>query len=223
MESATVACPKPHSTLTPSDDGVSAFIRLQSRLFGIAYRLLGNAAEAEDIVQDVWMRWQMTDRHMIRDAAAFLATATSRMAINRVRSARLRLETSLGNKQPDPIDTRADPSASAERGEALEVAMLILLGSLTPRERAAYVLREAFNYEYAQIAAVVRSNEANCRQLLVRARKHIAGGRLATCVPPEKRRLFDAFLGAAQLGDLVELERLFASSRWPVSRASLTV
>jgi len=194
-----------------TDDGLSAFIGARSRLFGIAYRMLGSAVEAEDIVQDVWLRWQTADRSVVRDPPAFLVTATTRLAINHAQCARSRRETYVGPWLPEPIDTSADPGLGAEQGEALELAILMLLETLTPKERAAYVLREAFNYSYAKIAEILRSNEANCRQLVTRARKHIADGRRAPVTAEEQRQLLDAFMRAAQNGDAAQLEGLFAS------------
>src|SRR6185295_13519794 len=159
-----------------SDDGVSVFESVRPRLFGIAYRMLGSAAEAEDIVQDAWLRWQGTDRTAVADPPAFLATATTRLAITFSQSARSRRETYIGPWLPEPIDTSGDPRLGAERAEALEFAVLLLLEKLSPTERAAYVLREAFDYSYDQIAHTIRSTEANARQLVTRARKHVSDG-----------------------------------------------
>ena len=166
-----------HRVTTSSDDGLSAFLSVRPRLFGIAYRMLGSAADAEDIVQDVWVRWQTTDRSVVRSAVAFLATTTIRLAINVMQSARWRRETYLGPWQPEPVDTSADPGLGVERGEALELAVLILMEKLSPAERAAYVLREAFDYAYRDIADTLRLQEANARQLVSRARQHMANGR----------------------------------------------
>ena len=141
---------------------------MRPRLFGIAYRMLGRAAEAEDIVQDVWVRWQTTDRSVVRDTRAFLATTTTRLAINAIKSARSRRETYMGPSLPEPVDTSADPALGAERSEALEFAVLLLLEKLSPTERAAYVLREAFDYSYREIANILRLEEANTRQLVTR-------------------------------------------------------
>lgn len=157
-----------------ADDGLSAFLSARPRLFGIAYRMLGNAAEAEDIVQDVWVRWQTTDRSVVRNARAFLATTTTRLAINAVQSAHSRRETYVGPWLPEPVDISADPGLGAERGEALQFAVLVLLEKLSPTERAAYVLREAFSYPYRQIADILRLEEANTRQLVTRARRRVA-------------------------------------------------
>ena len=162
------------------DDGLSAFLSVRPRLFGIAYRMLGSAVEAEDIVQDVWLRWQTADRSLVRDAAAFLATTATRLSINLIQSARTRRETYVGPWLPEPVDTRADPRLDAERGQALACGVRLLLEKLTPTERAAYILREAFDYPYRDIANVLRLQEANARQVVTRARKHVASGRVTT-------------------------------------------
>jgi RNA polymerase sigma-70 factor, ECF subfamily len=162
---------------SPSDDDLLVFVRVRPRLFAIAYRMLGSPAEAEDIVQDVWLRWQTANRSVVMDPPAFLATTTSRLCISRAQSARARRETQVGPGLPEPVDTGADPFLSAERSEALKLAFLVLLKKLSPTERAAYVLREAFHYSYRQIAEVIHMEEANTRQLVVRARKHIADRR----------------------------------------------
>jgi len=194
-----------------SDDGVSVFESVRPRLFGIAYRMLGSAAEAEDIVQDAWLRWQGTDRSAVIDPPAFLATATTRLAITFAQSARSRRETYIGPWLPEPIDTSGDPRIGAERAEALEFAVLLLLEKLSPTERAAYILREAFDYSYDQIAHTIRSSEANARQLVARARKHISDGRRRAVDSREQQRLLKAFIVASQNGDLPALEKLFAS------------
>jgi RNA polymerase sigma-70 factor (TIGR02957 family) len=192
-------------------DPLSEFVKVRPRLFGIAYRILGSAAEAEDIVQDVWLRWQSANRSVVLDPPAFLATAATRLAINVAQSARSRRETYVGTWLPEPVDTSSDPHLGAERGEALEFAVLLLLEKLSPTERAAYVLREAFDYPYRQIAEVLQLEEANTRQLVTRARQHIADGRRTPVNSAEQRRLLEAFIGAAQKGDLAELEGLLAS------------
>ena len=196
---------------TDLDLAASVFDDQRPRLFGIAYRMLGSAAEAEDVVQDAWLRWQAYDRETVRDAAAFLTTVTTRLAINSAQSARSRHETYVGPWLPEPVDTSADPALGAERGEALEMAVLLLLEKLTPTERAAYVLREAFDYPYAQIAEILDTTGANVRQLVSRARKHVADERRAPVDPTEQRRLLAAFLLAAQTGDLGALEGLLAA------------
>ena len=192
------------------DRATSAFLSVRPRLFGIAYRMLGTAAEAEDIVQDTWLRWQSADRSVVRDATAFLVTTTTRLAISNAQSARSRRETYIGPWLPEPIDTTADPTLGADRGEALELAILTLLEKLSPNERAAYVLREAFDYPYSEIADILRLTETNTRQLVTRARKHLADERRAQVSSAEHRRFLEAFLSAAQKGDLTGLKEIFA-------------
>lgn len=193
------------------DDAAAVFAGVRRRLFGIAYRMLGTSSEAEDIVQDVWLRWQTYDRGTVNDPAAFLATATTRMSINVLQSARVRRETYIGPWLPEPVDTSDDPELGAQRGEALGFAMLLLLEKLSPTERAAYVLREAFDYPYSDIARIVQLEEPATRQLVSRARKRLAGERRRPVASTEQKRLLTAFLEAAQQGDVTALERLFAS------------
>jgi RNA polymerase sigma-70 factor (TIGR02957 family) len=190
-------------------DATAVFQEVRPRLFGIAYRMLSSATEAEDLVQEVWLRWQTTDRSVVVNPGAFLATTATRLAINALQSARVRRETYVGPWLPEPVDTSADPYLGAERGEALEFAALLLMEKLTPGERAAYVLREAFDYSYAQIAEILSSSEPAVRQLVSRARKHIASERRAPVAAAEQRELLTAFLAAARSGDLTALERLF--------------
>lgn len=197
--------------LSPSSDGLSRFVAARPRLFGIAYRILGSAAEAEDVVQDVWLRWQTTDRSVVRNPPAFLATITTRLAINVLESARSRRESYVGPWLPEPVDTSTDAGLGAERSEALEFAILLLLEKLSPKERAAYVLREAFDYPYPEIAEILKLSEANTRQIVTRARRHIANGRRAPVTRAEQQRLLGAFVAAAQSGDLAALEGLFAA------------
>ncbi|WP_250034669.1 RNA polymerase sigma-70 factor [Paractinoplanes maris] len=192
------------------DEATQVFTQVRPRLFGIAYRMLGSAAEAEDLVQDVWVRWQTYDRDRVDHPAAFLATTTTRLAINNLQSARVRRETYVGPWLPEPIDTGADPYLGAETGNALEFAVLMLLEKLTPTERAAYVLREAFDYPYGQIADILGSNEPAVRQLVSRARKHVAGERKAPVSTTAQRELLATFISAARSGDLAALEKLFA-------------
>src|SRR5499425_1496552 len=192
------------------DDGLLAFAPVRPRLFGIAYRMLGSASEAEDVVQDVWMRWQSTNRTTVENPPAYLATTTTRLCINLAQSAHSRRETYIGTWLPEPVDTSSDPGIGAERSEALKLAVLLLLEKLSPTERAAYVLREAFDYSYDQIASILLMEEANVRQLVSRARKHIADGRRKTVSSNEQRRLLEAFVTAAQKGDMAALEGLLA-------------
>ncbi|GAB2660092.1 RNA polymerase sigma-70 factor [Kribbella swartbergensis] len=193
------------------EEALQVFAQVRPRLFGIAYRMLSSATEAEDLVQDVWLRWQAADRSTVANPAAYLATATTRLAINVAQSARVRRETYIGPWLPEPVDTSADPHLGAERAEALEFAVLILLERLSPNERAAYVLREAFDYPYSQIAEILQVSEPAVRQLVSRSRKRVIGERRAPVSSAEQRNLVNAFVSAARKGDLAALESLFAA------------
>jgi RNA polymerase sigma-70 factor (ECF subfamily) len=189
-------------------DALAVYQSARPRLFGVAYRMLGSVAEAEDVLQEVWMRWQRIDRAPVVDPLAFLVTMTTRLAINELQSARVRRESYVGPWLPEPVDTSADPTLGAERAEALSFAVLLMLERLTPTERAAYVLREAFGYDYAEISSVVQVSEVAARQLVSRARKHLVEERHREVSTGEQRRLLDAFVTAASTGDLRQLEQL---------------
>ncbi|CAL9635609.1 RNA polymerase sigma-70 factor [Streptomyces sp. enrichment culture] len=193
------------------DRATKDFLAARPQLFGIAYRVLGSAAEAEDVLQETWLRWQHTDRTGVREPKAFLTTVTARLAINVAQSARVRREAYVGPWLPEPVDTTHDPQMGAERAEALEMAVLLLLEKLNPVERAAYVLREAFDYPYGQVADILETSEANTRQLVSRARKHLAAERRKQVSPADHRRLLESFLAAAQTGDLAVLENVLAA------------
>ncbi|GAA2280975.1 RNA polymerase sigma24 factor [Streptomyces ruber] len=199
----------------PADDSLDqaadTFTRLRPRLFGIAYRVLGSVSEAEDVVQEAWVRWQGTDRSVVLEPGAFLARTTTRLAISVARSARVRREAYLGPWLPEPIDTGVDPQVGAERGEALELAVLLLLEKLNPVERAAYVLREAFDYPYDQIADMLQLSQANTRQVVSRARKHLAAERRGPVDTAKHRRLLEAFITAARTGDVAALENMLSA------------
>jgi RNA polymerase sigma factor (sigma-70 family) len=192
------------------NDGLSVFASVRARLYGIAYRMLANAATAEDIVQDVWLRWQSTNRRVVENPPAFLAKTTTRLCINVAQSAHTRHETDMGGRLPEPVDATGTPGLGAEREEALKSAVLVLLEKLSPTERAAYVLREAFDYSYRQIADILQMEVANTRQLVSRARKHLVDGRRTPVSSDKQRRFLDALIGAAGRGDLAGLEHFFA-------------
>ncbi len=212
MTSSTTRSATPDDTVdTPiPDDDLARFLDVRPQLFGIAYRMLGSVADAEDVVQDAWIRWQNTDRQGVQNPAAFLTTTTTRLAINAATSARARRESYVGQWLPEPVDTAADPLLGAERDEALELAVLLLLEKLNPVERAAYVLHEAFGYPYRRIAEILETSEANARQLARRARQRLGSERAAPAPAPVQRRLLEAFVAAARGGQVDELERLFA-------------
>jgi RNA polymerase sigma-70 factor (ECF subfamily) len=213
--------PQAAPVLAPVD--AASFEAVRPRLFGIAYRTLESAADADDVVQDTWIRWQRTDRNEVRDAAAFLATTTKRVALNVAQSARVRRETSVDPWHAEPVDVQADPTLGVERREALERAVRMLLETLSPSERAAYVLREAFDYPYRQISGVLATSEANARQLVTRARLRLAGEPRRQVSAAEQQRFIDAFVDAAQTGDLTTLEQLLAAhvvTSFPVAIAA---
>lgn len=193
------------------DDALSAFLDVRRHLFGIAYRMVGCSAEAEDIVQEVWLRWQTTNHRTVLNPPAFLMTTTIRMCINCYQSARSRRETNVDEWLLEPVDISADPAISIERREALSSAVLILVEKLRPRERAAFILREAFDYSYHKIADLLRMKEPNVRQLLTRARKRIASEPRATARPTEGRRVLEAFVDATHGGHFAELEGVLIS------------
>jgi len=205
----------PGETDQSGDDlarAAQTFTAVRPRLFGIAYRMLSSSSDAEDVVQEAWVRWQNYEgRSTINDPAAFLDTMTTRLSINVLQSAHARRETYIGPWLPEPVDTSSDPALGAERGEALGFAVLLLLEKLTPTERAAYILREAFDYPYRQIADTIQSTEPAARQLVSRARKHLAAERRTAVDTSAQRRLLEAFLAAAQSGNVSKLEELFAA------------
>jgi RNA polymerase sigma factor (sigma-70 family) len=178
------------------------FESLRSRLFGIAYQTLNRAADAEDVVQDVWLRWQGADRTRVRDPIAFLVAIATRVALNAATSACARREVSAGERLPEFNLASVDPAREAERGEALEVAVQLLMERLSPVERAVYVLHKAFGYPFREIAEVLELSEVNARQLACRASKHLGEQRRNAVDPAERAGLLRAFLDAARLGDM---------------------
>jgi RNA polymerase sigma-70 factor (ECF subfamily) len=193
------------------ESAIGAFNESRPRLFGIAYRMLGSVAEAEDIVQEAWLRWQGTDRTVVRNPAGFLTTVTTRLALNTAESARVRREQYVGPWLPEPVDTSADPSLGAERAEALESAVLMLLEKVRPDQRAAYVLREAFDYSYEEVADILSTSAANARQLVSRAKKAVQSDRKEPVDPARHRTLLEAFVAAARDGDVERLEQVLSA------------
>jgi RNA polymerase sigma-70 factor (ECF subfamily) len=204
----------PTATRSSSDlveAATSGFLDLRPRLLSIAHRILGSWTEAEDVVQDAWIRWQTYDRRTVLNPTAFLVTTTSRLAINAAQSARARRESSVGQWLSEPVDPSDDLALGAERREAVELGILLLLQRLSPTERATYVLRQAFDYPYSRIAETLRISEANARQHVSRAGKHLADEHRQTASRAEQRRLLHAFAAAARQGDVAQLEDLFAA------------
>ncbi|MYW17360.1 RNA polymerase sigma-70 factor [Streptomyces sp. SID2955] len=185
------------------------------RLFGLAYRLLGSAQEAEDAVQDAYLRFSGAGREPIEHPGAWLAKTVTNLCLNRLTSARARRERYVGPWLPEPVvtsDGTLGPLESAERRDQVSMALLLLLERLTPAERAVYVLREAFGYAHREIADVLALSEANCRQLYRRAaaRVTVPGNRF-DAAPQRREELVRSFITAAREGDLAGLERLLAA------------
>jgi RNA polymerase sigma-70 factor (ECF subfamily) len=187
---------------------------LRPLMFSIAYRMLGSVVEAEDVVQEAFLRLHRSSSSNVDNLQAYATTVTTRLAIDTLRSARVRRERYVGPWLPEPIidSADADPAHRVELDETVSTAFLLLLEALSPVERAVFVLREAVGYEYAEIAAVVGKSEANCRQILTRARKRIADGTPRFEASSQDRdRLATEFLAAISHGDLTSLERLLAA------------
>ncbi|MDQ1043660.1 RNA polymerase sigma-70 factor [Streptomyces sp. V4I2] len=185
-------------------------------LLGVAYRMLGRVADAEDVVQEAWLRWSGADRTEVREPRAYLVRITTRLAIDRLRQVKARGETYVGPWLPEPYvtdfgDTVPDTAERAVLADSVSLAVLVVLESLSPLERAVFVLREAFGYPYADIAAMLERGEPAVRQLAGRARKHVEERRPRYQVDPVQRRdLTERFLAAAGEGDLEGLMSLLA-------------
>ncbi|MEN3609096.1 RNA polymerase sigma-70 factor [Plantactinospora sp. ZYX-F-223] len=182
------------------------------RLFGVAYRLLGEASEAEDVVQDAYLRWERTDT--VVSPEAWLTKVVTNLCLDRLTSARAQRERYVGPWLPEPVVTGSgglDPLETVQQRELLSLGMLVLLERLTPPERAVFVLREAFGHSHREIAEILEVTEPHVRQLYRRARQHVAAARKRFPVPPAQRRqLLERFLAAALGGDVPALERLLA-------------
>jgi len=182
-------------------------------LFGVAYRMLGRVVEAEDVVQEAWLRWDGADRVAIERPRAWLTTVVSRIAIDRLRSAQARREAYVGPWLPEPMLTPGDdPADHAELADSLSMAFLTMLERLDPIERAAFLLREVFGNDYDEVAATIDRSAVNCRQIVHRAKERLGPDRPARFDPgpDEERRLLDSFLAAAITGDLDALHDVLA-------------
>jgi RNA polymerase sigma-70 factor (ECF subfamily) len=189
---------------------VAEFQVRRGKLFGLAYRLLGSADEAEDTVQDAFLRWDNADRTAITHPDAWLAKVVTNLCLTRLTAARATREEYVGPWLPEPVPTDAlGPLETAEQRDSVSLAVLVLLERLTPAERAVFVLREAFSYRHREIAEVMDLSETNCRQLYRRATQHLAERRRRFEPSREQReRLASRFLAAAQDGDVPALEEL---------------
>lgn len=182
------------------------------RLLQLAYRMVGSLAEAEDLVQDAWLRWHGADREPIKEPVAWLTTTITRIAIDHMRSARTRRETYIGPWLPEPVlTTEQGPFGDhVELASHLSSALLMVLEKLAPTERAAFLLREVFDYDYADISPILATNETHCRQIVSRAKKRVRGERTRFEVSQQQRQsMMDSFTRAANEGDLQGLVQLF--------------
>ncbi|WP_433272242.1 RNA polymerase sigma factor SigJ [Actinosynnema sp. CS-041913] len=196
-------------------EAVEVFERHRPRLFGLAYRMLGSAADAEDVVQDTFLRWRNTRPGSVEAPSAWLAKVATNLCLNRLDSARSRRERYVGQWLPEPVLTPDDalgPMETVEQRDTVSLAFLVLAERLTPGERAVFVLREAFGYSHREVAELVELSESNCRQLHRRARQRLAeaGPPRSPVDLPGHRALVERFLVAARNGDLAGLERLLA-------------
>ncbi len=200
----------------PAEDSrwLETFEQYRDLLFSIAYRMLGSVADAEDMVQEAFLRWQRPSNGEIQSPRALLVTIVTRLCINHLQSARVRREEYFGEWLPEPLvtDPRSDPSQVLRADESLSMAFLVLLERLTPIERAVFLLREVFEYDYSEIATILGHSEVNCRQILRRARQHVAEVRPRFSASVEERdSLLTRFLQATSRGDLHGLVDLLAS------------
>jgi RNA polymerase sigma-70 factor (ECF subfamily) len=182
-------------------------------MFSIAYRMLGSAMEAEDIVQEAYLRYQRVSPQDIDSPKAFLSAVVTRLCLNQLQSARARREQDVGPWLPEPILTAPSPAAKLSADESISMAFLVLLENLTPPQRAVFLLREVFDYDYSEIAAILGKDEAACRQLFSRAKKHLAEHRPRFKPSPEAhRQMLERFMNAVGAGDMDGLTRLLADN-----------
>lgn len=193
-------------------DLVQAFEQERGWLTGLAYRMLGSVADAEDIVQEAWLRWSQTEHDAVRSPRGYLTAVVTRLCIDHLRLARVKRETYVGTWLPEPLaEDMASPSAQAELADSLSMAFLLLLERLSPPERAAYLLREIFGCGYGEVAASLEKNEAACRQLVSRAKERLAQPQPRfQADPAEQQRLMGAFLGAIAGADYAGLVEVLA-------------
>ncbi|BDO43299.1 RNA polymerase sigma-70 factor [Cellulomonas sp. NTE-D12] len=201
------------------DPALEEFEAHRARLFGIAYRMLGSAADADDVLQDAWLRWQAADRSAVQTPAAYLARTVTNLCLTALTSARARREVYVGPWLPEPVltgpaGTDLGPLDHAEQRDSVSFALLTVVERLSPPERAAYVLREAFAYSAAEVAELIGTSEANVRQLHARARRRVseagAGAAPREADPARLRELVERFLDASRGGDLAALEALLS-------------
>ena len=189
------------------------FNRLRPRLQGMAYRMLGTSAEAEEVVQDAWLRWHENRPTDIDNAEAWLVTVTTRLAIDRLRSAKVQREHYIGTWLPEPLmaESPVTPEQMVERADDVSVALLVLLERLAPEARAAFLLREVFDADYGEVAEALGKSESACRQIVHRAKAQLQDERPRHAVPREDQlRLLRGFADAASSGQFATLKSLLA-------------
>jgi RNA polymerase sigma-70 factor (ECF subfamily) len=188
-----------------------SFVEHRNLLFTVAYEMLGSAADAEDVLQETWLRWSEVDRAEVRDERAYLVRITTRLALNRMRSNARRREAYVGPWLPEPLLTSPDVAEDVELADSVSTAMLVVLETLAPTERAVFVLREVFDLGYDEIAAAVEKSPAAVRQIAHRARAHVSERRPRADVTPSQRdQVIARFLGATASGDLQSLMDVLA-------------
>jgi RNA polymerase sigma-70 factor (TIGR02957 family) len=189
-----------------SDPATEAFVTHRNLLFTVAYEMLGSAADAEDILQETWLRWAGVDLGTVRNQRAYLVRITTRQALVRLRTLGRRRESYVGPWLPEPLLTAPDVAEDVELADSVSMAMMLVLETLAPTERAVFVLREVFDLEYGEIAAAVDKSTDAVRQIAHRARTHVAARRPRGVVTPaESRDALDAFKRALETGDLQSL------------------
>jgi RNA polymerase sigma-70 factor (TIGR02957 family) len=188
-----------------------SFVEHRNLLFTVAYEMLGSAADAEDVLQETWLRWSEVDRAEVRDERAYLVRITTRLSLNRMRTLARRRESYVGPWLPEPLLTSPDVAEDVELADSVSTAMLVVLETLTPTERAVFVLREVFALAYDEIAAAVDKSPAAVRQIARRARGHVAERRpRGEVTPSERDEVIARFLGATASGDLQSLMDVLA-------------
>ena len=193
------------------DPATEAFLAHRNLLFTVAYEMLGSAADAEDVLQETWLRWAGVDLETVRDQRAYLVRITTRQALSRLRTLGRRKESYVGPWLPEPLLTAPDVAEDVELAESVSMAMMLVLETLTPTERAVFVLREVFDLAYAEIAEAVGKSPAAVRQIAHRARAHVAARRPRGVVSrAETRDALQAFQRAAETGDLQRLLDILA-------------
>jgi RNA polymerase sigma-70 factor, ECF subfamily len=201
--------------MVPDVTDAEVFQAHRDLMFAVAYRMLGTSTDAEDAVQDAWLRWSAAPRSEVAEPRAYLTRIVVNTALNRLRSARARREAYIGPWLPEPIltETRPDPAERAELADSVSLAMLVVLESLTPEERAVFVLREVFGFSHAEIGAALGRPEATVRQIAHRAREHVQARRPRFDVDRnQQREVTQRFLHAATGGDIAGLMAVLAPS-----------